>query len=65
MDGITIRCTVATLATAVLAASVVSCDKSPTAPVPVQEPPTANPTIQSIRIDGPSGLAPGGTVQSR
>ena len=63
MDVITIRCTVATLSTAVFAASIVSCDKSPTAPVRVQELPPPDPTVQSIRIEGPLGLTPGGTAQ--
>ena len=55
MDVITIRCTVATLSTAVFAASIVSCDKSPTAPVRLQELPTPDPTIQSIRSKGHQG----------
>jgi hypothetical protein len=59
---IVLQCTIATLA-ALLAAATVSCGKSPTASSPVQEQATPQPTLQSIRIDGPSGLAPGGTAQ--
>jgi hypothetical protein len=62
MDVIRLRYTVAALATAIVA-SIVSCNKSATAPSPSQELPTPDPTIQSIRIDGPSGLTPGGTAQ--
>ena len=40
-----------------------SCGKSPTASSPVQDQTTSQPTLQSIRIDGPFGLAPGGTAQ--
>ena len=55
--------TIATLAAALLAAPTVSCGKSPTASSPVQDQTTSQPILQSIRIDGPFGLAPGGTAQ--
>ena len=60
---IVLQCTIATLAAALLAAPTVSCGKSPTASSPVQDQTTSQPILQSIRIDGPFGLAPGGTAQ--
>jgi Carboxypeptidase regulatory-like domain len=58
---IVLQCTIATLAAALLAAPTVSCGKSPTASSPVED--QSQPILQSIRIDGPFGLAPGGTAQ--
>ena len=60
---ILLQCTIATLAAALVAAPTVSCGKSPTASSPVQDQTTSQPILQSIRIDGPFGLAPGGTAQ--
>jgi len=50
------------------AAAIASCDRSPTRPTPPPAPPAPpsppqGPTLQSIRIDGPTTVAPGGTAQ--
>src|SRR4029450_5441180 len=55
--------TIATLAAALLAAPTGAGGKSPTASSPVKDQTTSQPILQSIRIDGPFGLAPGGTAQ--
>jgi hypothetical protein len=61
------RTTAVLVVTSLLAGALVSCEKSPTRPTPPPSggspTPTPTPVVQSLRIDGPAQVAPGGTAQ--